>query len=64
MVVEKLVVALVGGWNSGEREGEKKLQKRGKKVGFWLTLDPIFSSLRPSNPPLFIDGGKGQSCLH
>jgi hypothetical protein len=28
-VVEKLVVALVGGWNGGEREGEKKLQKRG-----------------------------------
>jgi len=62
-VVEKLVVALVGGWNGRER-GEKKLQKRGKKVGFWLTFDLIFSSLRPSNPPLFIDGGKGQSCLH
>jgi hypothetical protein len=27
-------------------------------------LDPIFSSFRPSNPPLFIDRGRGQSCLH
>jgi hypothetical protein len=25
-----------------------------KKLVFWLTLDPIFSSHRPSNPPLFI----------
>jgi hypothetical protein len=33
-------------------------------VGFWPTLDPIFSSLRPWNPPLFISGGRGQSCLH
>jgi hypothetical protein len=27
-------------------------------------LDPIFSSFRPSNPPLFIGGGRGQSCLY
>jgi hypothetical protein len=27
-------------------------------------LDPIFSSLRPWNPPLFIGGGRGQSFLH
>jgi len=33
-------------------------------AGFWLTLDPIFSSLGPLNPPLFIGGGRGQSCLH
>jgi hypothetical protein len=46
-VVEKLVVALIGGWNGGEREGEKKLQKRGREAGFWPTLDPLFSSLRP-----------------
>jgi hypothetical protein len=31
---------------------------------FWLTLDPIFSPLRPLNPPLFISGGRGQSCLY
>jgi hypothetical protein len=28
-MVELVVVALIGGWNGGEREGEKKLQKRG-----------------------------------
>jgi hypothetical protein len=27
-------------------------------------LDPNFSSLRPSTPPLFIGGGSGQSFLH
>jgi len=27
-------------------------------------LDPIFFSLRPSNPPLFISGGRGKSYLH
>jgi len=57
-------MALVGGWNGGEREGEKKLQKQGKKAGFWPTLDLIFSSLRPSNPPLFIGDARGQVCLH
>jgi hypothetical protein len=46
-----------------EREKEKKCAETGKKLVFWLTLDPIFSSLRPSNPPLFIGGGRGQSCL-
>jgi hypothetical protein len=33
-------------------------------AGFWSNLDPIVSSLRPWNPPLFINGRKGQSCLH
>jgi len=44
--VVELVVALVGGWNGREREGEKKTAKRGKKAGFWPILDLIFSSLR------------------
>jgi len=38
-------------------------KKTGEKLLFWLILDPIFSSLRPSNPPLFIGGGRGKSCL-
>jgi len=29
------------------------VQKPEEKLVFWLNLDPIFSSLRPSNPPLF-----------
>jgi hypothetical protein len=42
-----------------EREREKKCAKTGKKLVFWLTLDPIFSSLRSSTEPLFISGGRG-----
>jgi hypothetical protein len=30
---------------------------------FLRFLDPIFSSLGPSNPPLFVGGGRGQSFL-
>ena len=32
--VVELVVALVGGWNGGGREGEKKLQKWGQRGWF------------------------------
>jgi hypothetical protein len=47
LVVEKLVVALVGGWNDGERGGEKNCRNRGRgAVFFFLILDPNFSSLR------------------
>jgi hypothetical protein len=42
-----------------ERGREKKLQKQGREAGFWPTLDPIFSSLKPSTQPLFIGGGRG-----
>jgi len=50
----------------GEREKREHCWKKktGEKLIFWLILDPIFSSLRPSNPPLFISGGRGQSRLH
>jgi hypothetical protein len=46
------------------KEKEYSLQKRkGEKhkgvAGFLSTLDSIFSSSRPSNPPLFIDGRRG-----
>jgi len=57
------------GKSSGDRmcgwEGEsRKRWKQGRKDGFLSTLHLIFLSLRPWNPPLFIGGGKGQSCLH
>jgi len=38
------------GWwleRRGEREGEKNCKNRGRGVGFWPILDPIFSSLMP-----------------
>jgi len=47
-----------------ETEEENLQREEGGRLVFWLTLDPIFSSLRPSNPPLFIGGGRGQSRLH
>ena len=43
------------------RKGKKKL---GRRLVFLSTLDSIFSSIRPSTPPLFIGGGRGQSCLY
>jgi hypothetical protein len=46
-----------------ERGREEKLHKRGREAGFFPTLDPIFSSLRPCNSPLFIGGGRGTLCL-
>jgi len=52
-----------GGWRPRWRGKREKLQKQGKWLLFWLILDPIFSSLKPSNPPLFIGGGRGKSFL-
>jgi hypothetical protein len=46
LVVEKLVVALVGGWNGEEREGEKNCRNGGRGTGFWPILDLNFSSLQ------------------
>ena len=61
LMVEKLVVAPVSGWNDGEREGEQNCRKRASGDWFFFlsTLDSIFSSLRSSTPPLFIGGGRG-----
>jgi hypothetical protein len=59
LMVEKLVVAPVGGWNGGEREGEKNCRHGSVGAGFFSTLDSIFSSLRPSMERLFIGGGRG-----
>jgi len=39
-----------------EREREKKCAETGKKLGFLLPFDPIFSSLRSPMEPLFISG--------
>ena len=64
ITVVELVVALVDGWNGGEREGEKSCRNEAVGAGFFPTLDPIFSSFRTSNPPLFIGGERGQSLLH
>jgi hypothetical protein len=41
-MVELVVVALIGGWNGGEREGEKKLQKRGAGGWFLADFEPDF----------------------
>jgi len=68
-----VVVVSCGGAGGGEarwwlewrrERGKEKLQKRGWGAGFWPTFDPIFSSLRPLNPPIFIGGRRGQSRLH
>ena len=64
---ETIVVGMVVDEGHGGEKGRgkrEKLQKQGKMTGFWPTLDPIFFSLRLSNPPLFIGGGRGKSCLH
>jgi len=58
LMVEKLVVAPVGGWNGGEREGEKNCRNGPVGAGFLSTLDSIFSSLRPSRETLFIVNGR------
>jgi len=47
LMMKKLVVSLVGGWNGGEREGKKNCRNGGRGTGFSPTLDPNFSSLRP-----------------
>ena len=47
-----------------EREREKMLDKQnGEEAGFFLTLDPILSSLGTRNPPLFIMGRRWTFCL-
>ena len=42
-----------------EIEREKKCAETEKKLVLWLTLDPIFSFLRPLAETLFIGGGRG-----
>jgi hypothetical protein len=40
--VVELVVALVGGWNGGEREGGKKTAETGQKGWFFANFGPHF----------------------
>ena len=47
-----------------ERGREKTAETGGRGASFWPTLNPIVSLPQAINPPLFIGGEKGQSCLH
>ena len=56
--------AAVEGWRELQKvDGEIRKMETGGKTGFLRYLDPISSSLGPSNLPLFIGGGRWQSCL-
>ena len=50
-------------WREKEERGLCR-KKTGDEAGFFRFLDPNFSSLRPSNPPLFIGRGREQYFLH
>jgi hypothetical protein len=52
LVADELVVAWLGVCSGRGREGgrereREKVAETGKRLIFWLTLDPICSSLRP-----------------
>jgi len=47
-----------------ERERERWRMKNKEKPDFMPSLNLIFFILDSWNPPLFIGGGKGKSCLH
>ena len=56
-----------GGWRPqwwGKKSEDCAGKKTGEEAGLFWFFDPIFSSFRPSNPPVFIGDGRGQSCLH
>jgi hypothetical protein len=49
LVAEKLVVALVGGWNGGESEGGKNCRNGGRGLVFgrlWIRFSPLSSHQR------------------
>ena len=65
---EEMMVALVSCSGGRKKKKQKKKicsgeRKEGRLV-FWLTLNPIFSSFRSSNPPLFIGSAREKSFLH
>jgi hypothetical protein len=41
-----------------EAEEENLQWEEGGRLVFWLSLDPLFSSLKSSTEPLFIEGGR------
>jgi hypothetical protein len=45
-------------WREKERKTEK-VAETGKKLIFWLILDPVFSSLVSPMEPIFIGGRRG-----
>jgi hypothetical protein len=48
LMVDKLVVVTVGGWDGGERKGEKiKWRKPKRRAKFFQFLHPIFFMFRP-----------------
>jgi hypothetical protein len=61
-----VMVVVVAKGHGGERKKKEDCaeKKTGDEAGFFFILDPNFSSLRPSNPPLFIGSGRGQYFLH
>ena len=63
-VKDELGVAWLGVAESTVERERLAAEKTREEAGFFRFLDAIFSSLGPSNPPLFIGGGRGQSCLH
>jgi len=53
------------GWRHGGERRKREKSWLGTENGcFFQHFDPIFFFFMPWNPPLFIEDGRGQSCLH
>jgi len=62
-MVGRPVMSVVVAEDTVERERKERKTERvaeiGKRLIFWLILDPNFSSLMPSTQPLFIGSRRG-----